>query len=416
MIERMLPYTVLPMTCLLLVTTGMSQDADQAGTVVERDGRSFTVRKDGLPPSTKDGFRALLPAEGLSGWVVTGGGATVERNGDVLHGHGNSRRNTFLMSPGSHGDFVLEGEVMIEVGGNSGWQVRSRQDVPGDRGSGIRGYQFEVDSSPRSWSGGLYDELRRGWIHPLEGDDDARSAFRNGTWNHYRIECLGPHLRSWVNGVPCADVLDLADLEGHIAFQVHSGGCDVRWRGLRLIELGTSDFVPVGPWRGIGAPGGFVLEPDGSLRSNTGPGTTPVRAELTGRETTFRMSYELEGSMTIRLSDATGERPVLIRVEEGPKGPSTTLSGRAGETIDHPVIAPGAGTGTEREDGTRELVIDLEGPRLVVLIDGTIRNRVMLDGPVRPTGLEIEAGPDAKGVVRISDPRVLRRLEPVLRN
>ncbi|MDZ7607665.1 MAG: family 16 glycoside hydrolase [Cyclobacteriaceae bacterium] len=46
----------------------------------------------------------------------------------------------------------------------------------------------------------------------------------NGEWNHYRIEAIGNSIRTWVNGIPCADLVDDMTKEGLIAFQVHSIG------------------------------------------------------------------------------------------------------------------------------------------------------------------------------------------------
>ena len=55
----------------------------------------------------------------------------------------------------------------------------------------FHGYQCEVDPSSRAWSGGIYDEARRGWLYTGELNPSAKSAFKLGEWNHYRIECVG---------------------------------------------------------------------------------------------------------------------------------------------------------------------------------------------------------------------------------
>jgi hypothetical protein len=97
---------------------------------------------------------------------------------------------------------------------------------------------LEVDPSARSWSGGLYDEGRRGWLQGLEHNPAGRAAFRRDGWNHYRIECVGPSIRCWVNGVPTADFLDHADANGHVALQVHSGSTTrLAWRNVHLRVL-----------------------------------------------------------------------------------------------------------------------------------------------------------------------------------
>jgi len=53
------------------------------------------------------------------------------------------------------------------------------------------------------------------------------------------IEARGPHIRTWLNGVLCTDLLDTADLEGFIALQVHAAkeGA-LRWRHIRINVLG----------------------------------------------------------------------------------------------------------------------------------------------------------------------------------
>ncbi len=177
----------------------------------------------------------------ISAWTVAGGdGAFTVEDGE-LHGFGPTQRNTFLVSPNTHRDFVLECEVLATLGSNSGVQVRSSVDDT-DR---LRGPQIEIDTSDRRWSGGLYDEGGRGWLNPLKGDADALAAFKVGKWNTYRIECVGPRYRSWVNGTLCADFVDTRNTQGHIAFQVHSGDtCDVRWRKIRIADLGDVDIGP----------------------------------------------------------------------------------------------------------------------------------------------------------------------------
>lgn len=174
----------------------------------------------------------LLDAAVLPSWQIVGE-AWFRWEDGVLHGSGGGARNSFLLSPRDYADFVLEGEVRILPGGNSGIQLRSHLRPDGT----LYGYQIEIDPSERAWTGGLYDEARRGWLDPLDDQPAARAAFRPGEWNRFRIECRGDRIRSWINGVPCADFRDDADASGRIAFQVHGGGrTEVFWRDLRLRE------------------------------------------------------------------------------------------------------------------------------------------------------------------------------------
>ena len=227
--------------------------------------------------------RPLLPetldTNGLpTGWVSVGGDARYEieagENGEpVLHGIGGGPRNTFLVDPRITGDFLLEFEVLIDRGGgNSGVQIRSA--VETDR---MFGYQIEIDPSERSWSGGLYDEGRRGWLASLEDSIEARDSFVPGRWNRYTVLAVGPRIRTWINEVPAVDHVDFMDPQGRIGLQVHSGHCDVRWRRLRIADLGVRtpenviapgdlSGVDADPMDGIRADAGrFELSVDGVM-------------------------------------------------------------------------------------------------------------------------------------------------------
>ncbi len=195
-------------------------------------------------------WRPLLPGDGLEGLRIVGGKATYERDGDVVTGTTvPSSPNTFLCTEREYGDFELELELQVDPRINSGVQIRSHVRPEKKR---VYGLQVEIDPSDRAWSGGIYDEARRGWLDDLDGQDEARQAFDVEGWNHYRVLCIGDHIRTWVNGVPAADLVDSEDLTGFIALQVHGVGKDadkvgrhVRWRGLRIKDLGHHQWQPV---------------------------------------------------------------------------------------------------------------------------------------------------------------------------
>ncbi|HMN95559.1 MAG TPA: DUF1080 domain-containing protein [Phycisphaerales bacterium] len=159
--------------------------------------------------------------------------------------------NTFLVSSTAFDDFELSYEAWIHPLLNGGVQIRSAVIGGLDRREGaLRGIQVELDPSPRGYSGGLYDEARRGWLHPLHAAPAARSAFRPGAWNRFHVIARGPVIETWINGVPAASVFDALDASGHLALQVHSVSAEtaaqaeaegspleVRYRGLRLRRL-----------------------------------------------------------------------------------------------------------------------------------------------------------------------------------
>ncbi|GAA4394353.1 hypothetical protein GCM10023187_00050 [Nibrella viscosa] len=94
----------------------------------------------------------------------------------------------------------------------------------------------------RAWSGGIYDEARRGWLADLTKKPAGQKAFNKYGWNKYRIEANGPMLSVSVNGVPTASIRDTVDASGFIALQVHGTKVErpleVRWRNIQLMEIG----------------------------------------------------------------------------------------------------------------------------------------------------------------------------------
>src|SRR5690606_10981486 len=94
--------------------------------------------------------------------------------------------------------------------------------------------------SDRAWSGGIYDEARRGWLYPMDLNPRAQKAYKRNDWNLYRIECIGNTIRTWINGVPAAYLVDDMTARGFIALQVHSigknetPGQQIRWRNIRI--------------------------------------------------------------------------------------------------------------------------------------------------------------------------------------
>lgn len=146
--------------------------------------------------------------------------------------------NTFLATKKYYGDFILEFEFKIESGLNSGVQFRSESLKEYQNGR-VHGYQYEIDSSPRAWSGGIYDEARRAWIYRLTANPPARKAFKSNEWNRGRIEAIGNSIRTWVNGIECANIIDDVTPSGFIALQVHEVGKNedgktVAWRNIRI--------------------------------------------------------------------------------------------------------------------------------------------------------------------------------------
>ena len=194
-----------------------------------------------LHAQNDDGWVDLFNGKDLQGWRVLNGMAEFRIEDGIIIGVSKLKTpNTFLATEKDYGDFILEYEAKMENGLNSGVQIRSLS-RPEYRAGRVHGYQIELDASLRAWSGGLYDEGRRGWLYNLECNPKAKAAYKPEEWNKFRIEAIGNNIRIWLNGVPTADLVDEMTARGFIALQVHSIGNDkeregktVRFRSLRI--------------------------------------------------------------------------------------------------------------------------------------------------------------------------------------
>lgn len=202
-------------------------------------------------------FVSLFDGKTLQGWDVHTGKAQFRVDDGCIVGKPVlNTENSFLCTKKKYGDFILEFQFKVSAEMNSGVQFRSeffRRDTteeidrkphkyPADR---VFGYQFEIDPTARGLTGAVYDEARRGiFLDDLQKSPAAREAYKAGEWNAGRIECRGNSIKTWINGVPAADLQDGMSKRGLIGLQVHSIGNnaqklsdEVRWRNLQIKEL-----------------------------------------------------------------------------------------------------------------------------------------------------------------------------------
>lgn len=202
----------------------------------------------GYSQKKSNGWTSLFDGKTLAGWKQLGGNAPYSvENGEIVGRAVVGKLNSFLTSNNSYSDFILELETKIEDSTiNSGIQFRSAFDP--QRGT-VYGYQFEIDGSSRKWSGGVYDESRRGWLYPLALNPPAQAAFKLNGYNKVRIECKGNIVCTWLNNVPVAYLIDTATTPGFIALQVHNinneafAGKKIYWRNIR-IKTGNIQLTP----------------------------------------------------------------------------------------------------------------------------------------------------------------------------
>ena len=204
---------------------------------------------------TDRGWQNLFNGKDLAGWKRLAGKADYSvENGVIVGRTVMNSRNTFLCTEKEYGDFVLEADVWVEdEEGNGGIQTRSHYDANAFNGEGrVYGRQCEVDPTWRRWSGGIYDEGRRDWLYPMQLNAQAMNAYKKGEYNHYRVECIGNEMKTWVNGIAMAYVVDTLDAKGFLGLQVHAinskdhEGKKVCFKNIRIktTDLRPTPFPP----------------------------------------------------------------------------------------------------------------------------------------------------------------------------
>ena len=191
----------------------------------------------------EEGWVALFDGKSLDGWEQKNGTATYKvEDGCILGKTTEGSPNSFLATKKSYGDFELKFEVKVDDELNSGVQIRSASKADYKDGQ-VHGPQVEI--AVDGMAGFIFGEgLKFGWLSEDRSDPKARAAFRKGEWNRYRVLADGKSIKTWVNDVSVADLVDekTGMTSGFIGLQVHgikkgSGPYEVRWRNLSLREL-----------------------------------------------------------------------------------------------------------------------------------------------------------------------------------
>ena len=221
-----------------------------------------------LSNRAEGGYSSLFNGRDLDAWQQTGGAGKFYVEENTLVGEAVAETpSSFLCTREIYSDFELIFEFKADGPINSGVQFRSNvyaididypnaqkkknRTLPAGR---IHGYQAEIDpnQTSRVWTGGVYDQSRRGWLFPgLRGGDaetfaaQGKGLYRSGLWNEIKVRCQGDRIQTWLNGEPRADFRDKLTPSGVIAIQVHRiggkkahlAGESVRFRRIRLNTL-----------------------------------------------------------------------------------------------------------------------------------------------------------------------------------
>ncbi len=208
---------------------------------------------------TEEGFVNLFDGKTFNGWKLNGGSAIYTIEDGVIKGQGvpGTPGNTFLCTEKEYENFILKVEFKFD-GGNSGIQFRSSAspDKKLKHGTIVTGYQAEICDNENTAH--IYDENRRGYQHgiiwldnatPAERLAEAHKSYKKGDWNELEIQCVGPSLKTCLNGKRVADVFDDCQFKGFIGLQIHCQRAGDKagvayWRNIRIKEL-----PPCEPWK-----------------------------------------------------------------------------------------------------------------------------------------------------------------------
>jgi len=205
-------------------------------------------------------WEKLFDGQSLKGWSVHSGTAAYKaENGMIVGTAVLGSPNSFLCTEREFGNFILEFQVKVDPELNSGVQFRSEiareervfkimrdgkeitRKAPPDR---VYGYQVEIAAVATGNCGNVYDEARRAvFLDDFTNKPRAKAAFKDNQWNKYRVECRGESIKTWVNGILCADFKDSMTARGIIGLQVHQLPKDkfkpyqARWRNIRIQVL-----------------------------------------------------------------------------------------------------------------------------------------------------------------------------------
>ena len=225
-------------------------------------------------------FQQLFTTRGIvtDGWVVRNWAEISEPpkwnvawevDGDgVLHGTGRYATSnsgdrwigTWLLSEKEYSDFILELDFKFRNGGATGnGGVALRTPLYGDPAYNGIELQITDERFERSYFPNATNEQLSGAIYLVSGAKEL--AYRQGEWNHYRVEIRGSKVKVWLNQKLVQDV-DLATLtrpakkhgegqelldatpgskrplKGHIGLQdLSESGEWLMYRNVRIAEL-----------------------------------------------------------------------------------------------------------------------------------------------------------------------------------
>jgi len=278
----------------------------------------------------EEGYTSLFNGTDMTGWVKRGGSAEYHVENGAIVGKcvPNTPGNTFLCSEKEFGNFILKLQYKVIEAGNSGVQFRSAAREEGDR-ERVFGYQYEISTGGNT-TGRIYDEGRRGhkhgiiWLDAYTPEDRlaaAQASYKKDEWNDLEIQCVGPSIKTWLNGKLVVDMFDSFSMKGFFGLQIHSGKAgSVAWKNIRVKDLGQSQWEPF-----------FVKADDGSYQLADAKFVLPEEWSFTEEGVLHGVHAKSQGKDGLVISNKNYDN-FIARVTYRMHGGNSALYFRAEET------------------------------------------------------------------------------------
>ena len=186
-------------------------------------GRAQTVSGKPVPRvPDANGWFALLNGKDLSGWMTFDPGAwSVVRSGEL----GGRGPRSYLFSPGTYRNFILEAEARLNAKGDSGIVLRAALET-----GTPKGYEVQLCNSGD-------DAQKTGSLYNYQKVTESKIA--DDQWSKQTVAVIGNRILIQVNGKLLVDYPDKESTynEGHIAFQQHGQASQVNYKNVRIKPL-----------------------------------------------------------------------------------------------------------------------------------------------------------------------------------
>ena len=186
-------------------------------------GRAQTV--SGKPvPRVPDaaGWFGLFNGKDLSGWMTFDPGAWSVVGSGELSGRG---PRSYLFSPGTYRNFILQAEARLNAKGDSGIVLRAALETGAPKGYEVQLCNTGDDAQK---TGSLYNFQKV-----------TESAIADDQWSKQTVAVIGNRILIQVNGKLLVDYPDKESTytEGYIAFQQHDQASQVNFKNVRIKPL-----------------------------------------------------------------------------------------------------------------------------------------------------------------------------------